>query len=116
MANISESDKYLKLYEDRNSSLVSYILVTPEGVPYKTSLPRYEDAVKYTGLFFDLISYAKKVFDELKRSSSYDKNMTLRLRLTDGYEYIVTSENDYFLISIQMCKQIEDTSNNKQQL
>jgi hypothetical protein len=112
MAQLTESDKALNAYESKNTSLESYILVTSEGVPFKFAGVKHEEAIKYSGLMYDLIHYSKRILEDLKKGNS--GNISLRLRLKDGHEYIIQQELDFFLITVQMCKAvIEEEQPNK---
>ena len=99
---------------------LSIILVTSEGIPFKYSQsivvdknadtknanstinPNYNEAVKIAGLVSDLINYSKKTIEDLKKGNT--GNICIRLRLKDGKEIIVQQEQDYYLITKQVCK------------
>lgn len=104
MAQLTESDKALASFESKNSSLESYVLVTSEGVPFKYSGVKPEEGIKYAALMYDLINYTKRVLEDLKKGNS--GNICIRLRLKDGHEYVVQQEQDFFMITIQMCKSV----------
>jgi len=120
MAQLTESDKLLNAFETSNSSVEFWILVTSEGVPFKHSSSivfdknlaekseqdiqsrNYSEAVKIAGLFSDLINYTKRTIEDFKKGQS--GNICIRLRLSDGKEIIVQQEQDFFLITKQVCK------------
>ena len=105
---LSDLDKSMKAFEERNTSMDYYILMSAEGIPFKSSLADNTQVVKIAGLLFDFIIYAKRTFDDLKKPSSNDnKNMTIRMRLKNGEEYIVIQEGDLYLICKQICKVTE---------
>jgi len=47
----------------------------------------YSEAINIAGLLHDLILYAKKVLDDLKKNNH--GNMTFRIRLKSGTEIII---------------------------
>lgn len=56
----------------------------------------YTEAVKYTGLIYDLVLFTKKSLDDLKKNdqkNDYSKekfpNFSMRLRMKHGVEVIV---------------------------
>ena len=103
MTQLTESDKALNLFEGTNTSLVTYILVTSEGVPFKyNGNVTYQEAVKLAGLMIDLIHYTKRTIEDLKKGNT--GNICLRMRLKSGEEYIIQQEQDFFLLTLQMCK------------
>ncbi len=104
MAQLTESDKLLAAFESKNTSLESFILVTSEGVPLKFSGLKYEEAVKISAYMFDLMHFSKRTLEDFKKGNL--GNICIRLRLTDGHEYIIKQEQDFFLVSVQMCKVI----------
>jgi hypothetical protein len=64
-------------------------LLSSEGVPFKyNSSLSHPEAVKIAGLIYDLILFSKRTLDDLKRSGS-GGNITLRMRLKSGEEFIV---------------------------
>ena len=87
---LTESDKFLKAFEEQNTSIDSYIIMTNEGVPFKYNPNNitHQDAVKICGLIFELAYFSKKTFDDFKRTPNYG-NITLRMRLKTGLEIIV---------------------------
>lgn len=118
MAQLTESDKLLNSFEGQNGSIEYYILVTSEGVPFKYSQsiasdksqdsqdsnvnPNYIEAVKIAGLFSDLINYTKRTIEDLKKGNT--GNICIRLRLKDGKEIIIQQEQDFYMITKQVCK------------
>ena len=122
MAQLSESDKLLAAFESQNGSVEYWIMVTSEGVPFKFSQSiiidkgnelkseadiqnrNYSESVKISGLVSDLINYSKRVIDDLKKGNT--GNICIRLRMRDGKEYIIQQEQDFFLITKQVCKTI----------
>ena len=117
MAQLTESDKLLTKFEAENGSVEYYILMTSTGIPFKFSQsivqdkgldkeetvnPNYVEAVKICGLFMDLILYSKRTIEDLKKNSQ--GNVLLSLRLKDGKEFIVQQEQDFYLITKQVCK------------
>ena len=74
-----------------------------------------DDAVRYTGLLFNLMHYVKKVLDDLKKSENNQvrNNFMMRLRLQTGMEIIVNQDTDYYLISMQQCKVEEELEEEK---
>ncbi len=70
--------------------------MTSEGVPFKYNANNisHEEAVKISGLVYELIIQSKKTLDDFKRTRN-DGNMTLRLRLKSGLEIIVV-QGKYF--------------------
>ena len=122
MAQLTESDKLLNQFEGQNGSIEYYILVTSEGIPFKYSQsiasdksqdnqdsnvnPNYIEAVKIAGLVSDLINYTKRTIEDLKRGNT--GNICIRLRLKDGKEIIVQQEQDFYMITKQVCKVTSD--------
>lgn len=51
------------------------------------------EAIKYTGLIYDLILYIKKTLDDFKKQGEKGGDISVRLRLKDGKEIIVTQCN-----------------------
>jgi len=62
--------------------------VTSEGVPYKYATLEHPEAVKYTGLLYDLFLFTKKILDNYK-STPNNGNMCIRLRLKSSQEVII---------------------------
>ena len=79
----SELDKLLKAFEEKNTSMEFYILVSSEGIPFKSNIEDNAFVVKLTGLLFDLILYSKRTLDDLKKVNEpgVNKNLTIRMRL-----------------------------------
>ena len=100
------------MFQSQNGSAEAYILITSEGikkelkikifkiyiaVPIKFDGLSYQEAVKYTGLIYDLVLFCKKSLDDLKKTDhgkndySKDKNsqFSMRLRLKHGLEIII---------------------------
>jgi len=65
--------------------------------------------VRIAGLLFDLILYSKKVLEDLKKvnEQGVHENLTLRMRLKNGVEIIIVQQNEYYLISKQICKIVD---------
>ena len=105
----SELDKLLKAFEDKNTSMEYYILMSIEGIPFKSNIERNSDVVRIAGLLFDLILYSKKVLEDLKKvnEQGVHENLTLRMRLKNGEEIIIVQQNEYYLISKQICKIVD---------
>ena len=103
MTQLTESDKLLVSFEAKNQSLESFVLVTSEGVPFKYSGLKDEEATKLAGLMYDLMHFSKRTLEDFKKGNL--GNICIRLRLTDGHEYIVKQEQDFFLVTVQLCKQ-----------
>ena len=105
----SELDKLLKAFEDKNTSMEYYILMSIEGIPFKSNIERNSDVVRIAGLLFDLILYSKKVLEDLKKvnEQGVHENLTLRMRLKNGVEIIIVQQNEYYLISKQICKIVD---------
>ena len=105
----SELDKLLKAFEDKNTSMEYYILMSIEGIPFKSNIERNSDVVRIAGLLFDLILYSKKVLEDLKKvnEQGVHENLTLRMRLKNGEEIIIVQQNEYYLISKQICKNVD---------
>ena len=103
----SELDKLLKAFEEKNTSMDYYILMSQEGIPYKTNIENNAQVVKIAGLVHDFILYSKRTLDELKKTNepgNANKNMTIRMRLKSGEEIIAVQEADNYLITKQICK------------
>lgn len=64
--------------------------MSSEGVPFKYN-PNltHQEAVSIAGLIYDLILYSKRTIDEMVKKPS-PSNMTLRMRLKNGEEIIVS--------------------------
>ena len=104
----SELDKLLKAFEDKNTSMEFYILMSIDGIPFKSNMEKNSDVVRVAGLIFDLILYSKRTLSDLKKvNDSSDDNLTLRMRLKSGVEIIVVQQNEYYLISKQICKIVD---------
>ena len=65
--------------------------------------------MRIAGLIFDLILFSKKILEDLKKVNEpgANDNLTLRMRLKNGEELIVVQQNEYYLISKQICKIVE---------
>ena len=105
----SELDKLLKAFEDKNTSMEFYILMSIDGIPFKSNIEKNSEVVRITGLIFDLILYSKKILEDLKKVNDpgSNDNLTLRMRLKNGEEIIVVQQNEYYLISKQICKIVD---------
>ena len=104
----SELDKLLKAFEDKNTSMEFYILMSIDGIPFKSNMEKNSDVVRVAGLIFDLILYSKRTLSDLKKTNdSSDDNLTLRMRLRNGVEIIIVQQNEYYLISKQICKIVD---------
>ena len=104
----SELDKLLKAFEDKNTSMEFYILMSIDGIPFKSNIEKNSDVVRVAGLIFDLILYSKRTLSDLKKTSdSSDDNLTMRMRLKSGVEIIIVQQNEYYLISKQICKMVD---------
>ena len=104
----SELDKLLKAFEDKNTSMDFYILMSIDGIPFKSNMEKNSDVVRIAGLIFDLILFSKRTLGDLKKTNdSSDENLTLRMRLKNGEELIVVQQNEYYLISKQICKIVD---------
>ena len=104
----SELDKLLKAFEDKNTSMEFYILMSIDGIPFKSNMEKNSDVVRVAGLIFDLILYSKRTLSDLKKTNdSSDDNLTMRMRLKSGVEIIVVQQNEYYLISKQICKMVD---------
>ena len=105
----SELDKLLKAFEDKNTSMEYYILMSIDGIPFKSNIEKNSEVVRITGLLFDLILYSKKILEDLKKVNEpgVNDNLTLRMRLKNGEELIVVQQNEYYLLSKQICKIVE---------
>lgn len=107
----SELDKLLKAFEEKNTSMEFYILMSSEGIPFKSNIVEQTTVVKIAGLIYDLILYAKRTLDDLKKTNvpqpGQSPNGTMRMRLKNGEEIIVVQEGDIYLISKQICKLAE---------
>lgn len=104
----SDLDKFMKAFEEKNTSMDYYILMSAEGIPFKSSITDNAQVVKIAGLLFDFVIFAKRTFDDLKRDKNSNnmeqKNLTLRMRLKNGEEYIIIQDGDLYLICKQICK------------
>jgi hypothetical protein len=102
----SELDKLLKAFEEKNTSMEFYILVSSEGIPFKSNIEDNAFVVKLTGLLFDLILYSKRTLDDLKKINEpgVNKDLTIRMRLKSGEELIIVQQNEFYLITEQICK------------
>ena len=105
----SELDKLLKAFEDKNTSMEYYILMSIDGIPFKSNIEKNSEVVRVTGLVFDLILYSKKILEDLKKGNEQglNDNLTLRMRLKNGEEIIVFQQNEYYLITKQICKIVD---------
>ena len=105
----SELDKLLKAFEDKNTSMDFYILMSIDGIPFKSNIEKNSEVVRKTELKFDLINYSKKILKDLKKvnDQNANENLTLRMRLKNGEEIIVVQQNEYYLISKQICKIVD---------
>ena len=105
----SELDKLLKAFEDKNTSMEYYILMSIDGIPFKSNIEKNSEVVRITGLIFDLILFSKKILEDLKKvnEQGLNENLTLRMRLKNGEEIIVVQQNEYYLISKQICKIVD---------
>ena len=105
----SELDKLLKAFEDKNTSMEYYILMSIDGIPFKSNIETNSDVVRIAGLIFDLILFSKKVLEDLKKVNEpgVNDNLTLRMRLKNGEELIVVQQNEFYLISKQICKIVD---------
>lgn len=105
----SELDKLLKAFEDKNTSMEFYILMNNEGIPFKSNIEKNSDVIRIAGLIFDLILYSKRTLDSLKKVNEpgVSKNLTMRMRLKNGEEIIIVQENEFYLISKQICKIVD---------
>ena len=104
----SELDKLLKAFEDKNTSMEFYILMSLDGIPFKSNIEKNSEVVRVAGLIFDLILYSKKILEDLKKvNEPGNDNLTLRMRLKNGEEIIVVQQNEYYLISKQICKIVD---------
>ena len=108
----SELDKLLKAFEDKNTSMEYYILMSIDGIPFKSNIEKNSEVVRIAGLIFDLILYSKKTLEDLKKSNEQglNENLTLRMRLRNGEEIIVVQQNEYYLISKQICKIVDSNA------
>ena len=108
----SELDKLLKAFEDKNTSMEFYILMSIDGIPFKSNIEKNSEVVRIAGLIFDLILYSKKILEDLKKVNEQgtNDNLTLRMRLKNGEEIIVVQQNEYYLISKQICKIVDAPS------
>ena len=89
----SELDKLLKAFEDKNTSMEFYILMSIDGIPFKSNIEKNSEVVHLPGLKFDLIDLKKM------NEQGVNDNLTLRMRLKNGEELIVVQQNEYHLIS-----------------
>ena len=105
----SELDKLLKAFEDKNTSMEYYILMSIDGIPFKSNIEKNSEVVRVAGLIFDLILFSKKILEDLKKVNEpgVNDNLTLRMRLKNGEELIVVQQNEYYLISKQICKIVD---------
>ena len=104
----SELDKLLKAFEDKNTSMEFYILMSLDGIPFKSNIEKNSEIVRVAGLIFDLILYSKKILEDLKKvNEPGNDNLTLRMRLKNGEEIIVVQQNEYYLLSKQICKIVD---------
>ena len=105
----SELDKLLKAFEDKNTSMDFYILMSIDGIPFKSNIEKHSEVVRISGLIFDLILYSKKILEDLKKVNEpgVNDNLTLRMRLKNGEEIIVVQQNEYYLLSKQICKIVD---------
>ena len=105
----SELDKLLKAFEEKNTSMEYYILMSSEGIPFKSNIENNAQVVKLAGLIFDLILYSKRTLEDLKKVNEpgVNKNLTLRMRLKNGEELIIVKQNEFYLISKQICKIVD---------
>ena len=80
-----------------------------DGIPFKSNIEKNSEVVCVAGLIFDLILYSKKILEDLKKTNEQgvNDNLTLRMRLKNGEEIIVVQQNEYYLISKQICKIVE---------
>jgi hypothetical protein len=78
-----------------------YILMSIDGIPFKSDIEKNSEVVHLAGLKFDLIIYSKKILEDLKKMNEQgvNDNLTLRMRLKNGEELIVVQQNEYYLIS-----------------
>ena len=65
--------------------------------------------MKYFLVIFDLILYSKRTLEDLKKVNEpgVNKNLTLRMRLKNGEELIIVQQNEFYLISKQICKIVD---------
>ena len=105
----SELDKLLKAFEDKNTSMDFYILMSIDGIPFKSNIEKNSEVVRISGLIFDLILYSKKILEDLKKVNEpgVNDNLTLRMRLKNGEEIIVVQQNEFYLLSKQICKIVD---------
>ena len=56
-----------------------------------------------------MINFNKKILEDLKKTNEQglNENLTLRMRLRNGEELIVVQQNEYYLISKQICKIVD---------
>ena len=80
-----------------------------DGIPFKSNIEKNSEVVRISGLIFDLILYSKKILEDLKKvnDQNANENLTLRMRLKNGEEIIVVQQNEYYLISKQICKIVD---------
>ena len=111
----SELDKLLKAFEDKNTSMEYYILMSVDGIPFKSNIEKNSEVVRISGLIFDLILYSKKILEDLKKANEQclNENLTLRIKVKNGEEIIVVQQNEYYLISKQICKIVDSGKKNK---
>lgn len=109
----SELDKLLKAFEEKNTSMDFYILMSSEGIPFKSNITETTTVVRISGLIYDLILYSKRTLDDLKKLNvpqpGQSPNLTMRMRLKNGEEMIIVQEGDIYLISKQICKLAEQS-------
>ena len=73
----SELDKLLKAFEEKNTSMDYYILMSSEGIPFKTNIENNAQVVKIAGLLFDFIYIPKELWMILKRQMNQDKQIRI---------------------------------------
>ena len=102
----SELDKLLKAFEEKNTSMDYYILMSSEGIPFKSNIDDNPTVVKIAGLLFDFILYSKRTLDDLKKTNEpmANRNLTIRMRLKNGEELVIVQEGEFYLITKQICK------------
>ena len=54
-----------------------YILMSSEGIPFKTNIENNAQVVKIAGLLFDFILYSKELWMILKRQMNQDKQIRI---------------------------------------
>ena len=94
----SELDKLLKAFEDKNTSMEYYILMSVDGIPFKSNIEKNSEVVRIAGLIFDLILYSKKILEDLKEAINDGFLVPYRLReMFDNfgtYEYCEDDDVD----------------------